>query len=224
MTSEVHVKTLRYVLLVLVLFPFFVIADDDDDDSMGWLVPANSAAKNFFGTLRVGYGDNDYPGSNQDGSVTGVRADENDTVFSISGGYRFTDNVAIQAAYHDFGNSEFSGTSSGGPSWEAGPVSALHDADGWELGVLGRWPVSDRWYVLGFVGYLFWESKETFVETSGISVLEESGSDVSYALGVEYDVGMRDRFFYRFMGAHHQVGDFGYNINSASAEIVYVFP
>jgi hypothetical protein len=187
-------------------------------------VPANSAAKNFYGSLRVGYGDNDYPGSNQDGSVTGVQSDENDTVFSVSGGYRFNDNVSIQAAYHDFGNSEFSGNSAGGPSWDPGPVSALHDANGWELGILGRWPVADRWYLLGFVGYLFWDSKETFVETSGVSVLEESGSDVSYALGFEYDVGMRDRFLYRFMGSHHEVGDFGYNVNSASAEIVYLFP
>ena len=205
------------------MIPFVAIADDDDD-STGMFVPANSAAKNFYGTVRLGFGDNDYPGSNQDGSVTGVQSDENDTVFSVSGGYKFSDNVAVQVAYHDFGNSDFSGTSSGGPSWDAGPVSALHDATGWELGILGRWPVSDRWYALGFIGILSWDSKETFVESSGVSVLEESGSDVSYALGFEYDAGMRDRFLYRFMGAHHEVGDFGYNVNSASAELVYLFP
>ena len=33
-----------------------------------------------------------------------------------------------------------------------------------------------------------------------------------------------DRILYRFMGSHHKVGDFGYDVNSASAEFVYRFP
>ena len=214
---------LRFAAMIAVLIAPAAMAGDDDNGP-GVFVPANTAAKDFYGSVRLGYGDNDSPGSNQDGSVTNVQTDENDTVFSVSGGYRITDNFAVQATYHDFGESEFRGESSGGISWDPGPVSAIQDANGWELGVLGRWPLSDRWYMLGYVGYLFWDSKEVFEESGGTSVLEESGSDVSYALGFEFDHGLQDRIVYRFMGGHHEVGDLGYNVNSVSAEIVYVFP
>ena len=116
--------------------------------------------------------------------MSNVLEDENDTVYSFFGGYQFNEYVAIQGGYTDFGESTFSGTSSGGPSWDPGPVSAVHEADGWELGVLGRWPITQRWYALGFVGYLWWESKEAFVESTGTSSISESGSDVTTALAL----------------------------------------
>ena len=216
-------KLIRSALLMLALIPVAAIAQEDDDKK-GWTVPAGTPAQNFYGGLRLGYGDNDSPGSNQDGSVTSVKTDENDLVYAIFGGYQFTDNLSVQTAYHDFGESTFSGTSSGGISWDPGAVSAVQDANGWELGILGRWPISERWYVLGFVGYLWWDSSEVFVESTGTSVLNESGSDVSYALGLEYDTGQKDKLLYRFMGSHHQVGDLGYDVNAASAEIVWLFP
>lgn len=197
---------------------------DDDESSMGATVPSGTAAQNFYGGVSLGLGDNDYPASNQDGSVTNVSSDKRDTVYALSFGYQLNENVAIQGGYHDLGESTFAGDSSGGTSWEAGPVSALHDADAWDLGVLGRWPISDRWYALGFLGWTWWESKETFVETSATTVVNESGGDFTYAIGLEFDIGMKDRVVYRFMGGHHEVGDFGYEINSASAEIVYRFP
>ncbi|EGG98773.1 hypothetical protein imdm_1924 [gamma proteobacterium IMCC2047] len=43
-------------------------------------------------------------------------------------------------------------------------------------------------------------------------------------MGFEYDIGLKDRVVYRFMGSHHKVGDQGYDVNSATAEIVYRFP
>lgn len=217
------ISYLHFVVL-LSFASLAVAADDDDNSGTGWFVPADTGAKNFYGSLKFGAGDNDYPPSNQDGSVTNVSSDDRDTVWGVTFGYQINDNLAVQGAHQNFGESTFSGDSSGGPSWEAGPVSALHESDGWELGVMGRWPINDRWYALGYLGWLWWDSKETFVETSGISVLEESGGDFTYALGFEYDVGLKERVVYRFMGSHHEVGDFGYDVNAASAEIVYRFP
>lgn len=200
-------------------------ADDHDDDKRGAMsASGNPRTTNFFVAGRLGYGDNDYPGSNQDGSVTNVSSDSNDITLAVTGGYYLNENVAVQAGYHNFGESDFAGDSSGGPSWEAGPVSALHESDGWELGVMGRWPIADRWYALGFVGWLWWESKETFVEASATTVVSESGGDVTYAVGLEYDTGQRNKLFYRFMGSHHQVGEFGYDVNGVSAEMIWRFP
>ena len=199
-------------------------AADDDNNKAGLLIPSNSAAKNFYGGASFGFGNNDYPDSNQDGSVTGVSEDNSDSVYSFFAGYQLSEYLAIEGGYTDFGESTFAGTSSGGPSWEAGQVSALHESDGWQLGVLGRWPLTDRWYARGYVGWLWWESSETFVETSATTTVSESGSDATFALGFEWDAGLKDRILYRFMGSHSQVGETGYDINTASGEIVYRFP
>ena len=220
-----HDKTTQLILAACcALAPFTCHAADDSDDTPGLFIPSNTAAKNFYGGISLGTGSNDYPNSNQDGSVTGVSEDKRDTVYSFFGGYQLNDYFAIEGGYTDFGESTFAGTSSGGPSWEAGPVSALPESDGWQLGVLGRWPITNRWYALGYVGWLWWESKETFVETSATTTVTESGGDATVSLGLEWDAGLKDRILYRFMGSHSQVGELGYDINTASGEIVYRFP
>lgn len=196
----------------------------DDREGEGWFIPKNTPAKNFYGGVGIQFAKNDAPDSNQDGSVTGVQTDETGIGYDLFVGYQINDTVAIQGGYRDLGEAEFSGTSSGGPSWAPGSVRTDHEADGWELGVMGRWPITDRWYALGFLGWFWWESTETYNESGVISQLKESGSDVTFALGFEYDVGLKDRIVYRFMGSHHQVGDLGHDVNGASAEMVYRFP
>lgn len=47
---------------------------------------------------------------------------------------------------------------------------------------------------------------------------------MTYALGFEFDHGLKDRIVYRFMGSHHEVGNDDYNINSAMASVIYRFP
>lgn len=223
--SSAQVKIPAILLLSLslaVLFPVAVSAADDD--AKGWFIPKDTVAKNFYVGARAGLNDNDFPDSNQDGSVTGVSTDGSGTTTGLFIGYQINDHLAVEGGYRDFGKSDFNGVSSGGPSWSAGPVSALHEADGWELGVMGRWPLTDRWYALGYVGWNWWESKETFIEGTVVTTENNSGGDVAYALGLEYDIGLKDRIVYRFMGAYHAVDDSGYNINSATAEIVYRFP
>jgi len=214
--------------LALVLCPMAtLLADnhDDDDETMGWFVPSGTPFKNFYGGVRVGYGNIDYPDSNQDGSVTNVSTDDTDIVSSVMVGYQVNDYVGVQAGFQDFGESDFSGTADGsGESWVAGDVSANLQSDGWEVGVMGRWPINERWAAFGFIGWLWWESTETFDENGFVTVEKDSGSDATVALGVEYDIGMKDRVVYRFSGSHHQVDDTGYDINSAGAEIIYRFP
>lgn len=223
MATTIRPTAAVFLASIAALLPFWATADDDD--SMGWFIPSGTPAKNFYAGARLGYGDIDYPDSNQDGSVTGVSTDDSDIVGSLSVGYQINDYIGVQGAYQDFGESDFSGVSDGsGESWVAGNVSANLDADGWELGVVGRWPISDRWYALAFVGWLWWDSTETFNENGFITVESESGDDLTYAGGLEYDIGLPDRIVYRFMLTHHEVDVTSYDINSAAAEIVYRFP
>jgi len=218
-------KKITVIFATSLLFVFSsvtVLASDDDDK--GWFVPSGTAAKNAYVGVGVGQSKSNSPDSNQDGSVTGITTDETDISTGIIFGYQINDNVAIQGGYTNLGETDFQGTSSGGDSWLAGPVRTLQEADGWEFGVLGRWPISERWYVLGYIGSYWWENKETYTESGFVSTLNETGNDFSYALGFEFDAGLKDRIVYRFMGAHHQVGNDNYDVNGVNAEIVYRFP
>jgi OOP family OmpA-OmpF porin len=209
---------------ILLPFPGGAQAKDEDQKGMGWFVPQGTPAKNFYFGARVAYDKSNFPDSNQDGSVSGVSTDTTGTGVGLFAGYQFNDYVAVEGGYRDFGKSDFRGTSSGGPSWSAGPVSATNEVKAWELGVWGRWPIAPRWYALGYLGWSKWDSKETFVEGTFVSVEENSGGDVAFAIGLEYDVGLKDRFVYRFTGANHKVDDSGYRVNSLAAELVYRFP
>jgi len=226
--SSIIASTKKNIITIMVttLSIFFIsgIALAADDDNQRKLFPAGTAAKNFYGGVGIGMGRTNSPDSNQDGSVTGISTDKSTVGAGLFFGYQINDNVAVQGGYRDFGDDSFSGVSSGGPSWSAGPVSTDHEATAWELGILGRWPVSKRWYALGFIGMSWWKSRETYNESGIISTLSESGSNATYALGFEFDAGLKNRIVYRFMGSHHEVGNDNYDINSASAAIIYRFP
>ena len=210
-------------LLSMLFFSGMALAADDDEEK-GWFIPKGTPAKNFYGGAGIGIANNDAPDANQDGSVSGVDTEETGVGAGAFIGYQLFDKLAVQGGYRDLGNSEFTGTSSGGPSWAAGPVKTKQEADGWELGVMGRWPISNRWYALGFVGWFWWESKETYFESIGTSSVTESGSDITYALGFEFDHGLKDRIVYRFMGSHHEVGNDNYDVTGVSAAVIYRFP
>jgi OOP family OmpA-OmpF porin len=198
----------------------------EDDEEKGWFIPKNTAAKNFYGGIGVGGNRSDAPDSNQDGSVSGLSTDKSGITSGVFLGYQATNNLAVEGGYRDLGESEFTGTASGaGSSWTiAGPVRTKQEADGWELGVMGRWPISQRWYALGYVGMYWWENKETYYESGFVSSIKENGNDITYALGFEFDHGLKDRIVYRFMGSHHEVGNDNYNVNTASAAVIYRFP
>lgn len=227
-TGRCHKSRWQYALLlplsVVALSSGDALAKDDEDKGAGWFVPQGTPLKNFYVGGRLAVDKSNFPASNQDGSVTGVTTERTGTGSGVFAGYQMNEYVSVEGGYRSFGKSDFKGTSSGGPSWSAGPVQATNDASAWDLGVWGRWPIAPRWYALGYVGWSAWKSKETFVEGSFVSVQEDSGGDAAFAIGLEYDVGLKDRFVYRFTGTNHKIDDSSYKINSLAAELVYRFP
>lgn len=212
------------VLLSTLCFSGMAFAADDDDEQRV-LVPRFPAAKNFYGGLGLGLVTNDTPDAWQDGSLTEIDDDKSDTSLSFVFGYQINEYFAVQGAYRDLGESGLDAISDGeGDSWSEGEVGGVQEADGWELGILGRWPISQRWYALGIIGIYSWKNTETFWENDFRSSISESGTSMTYALGFEYDVGLKNRFTYRFMGSHHAVGDDDYDVNGASATLIYRFP
>jgi hypothetical protein len=193
-------------------------------NAWGAIIPEGTPAKDFYGGASAAYVSSNAPSSNNDGSVTGISTDQTDVAGKVYAGVNVTDNVALEVTYQDFGSSSFSATSSGGPSWSAGAVSTKHEADGFSLSAITRVPLKERHTLLLRLGWLWWHSKESYTESSGPSISENSGSDLTIGIGLEYDPGLLDRIVYRTEIEQHRVDDASYDLTTASFGICYRFP
>ena len=92
--------------------------------------------------------------------------DKKDTAWRVLGGYQFNRYFAAELGYHDLGEASASGSSLEGNAWEV-------------VGI-GAYPVIDKLSVYGKLGLYRGE-----LESSGA---KETNSDLTYGLGVQYDV------------------------------------
>ena len=74
------------------------------------------------------------------------------------------------------------------------------------------------------MGWYWWKNEETYYENGFVSSDTDKGSDVTFAIGFEYDVGVKDRFVYRIMGSQHKIGNHGDDVVGVGAELIYLFP
>lgn len=94
--------------------------------------------------------------------------DASDTAFKAFGGYRANQYFAAELEYIDGGKPEDGGLEI--------------DISGWNLSVLGSWPVTEQVDVFAKLGVLFWDAK-----ARGFG--DDSGEDFSYGVGVDYKFG-----------------------------------
>ncbi len=185
------------------------------------IVP-ESNAKGAYGKVVAGVGNNtDLKDSWDDGSLSNRDSDMLSPAYRVVAGYQINPNVAAEAAYHDLGRFELSAVSDGsGNSWSPGNISGKQEADGWSLSVTGRWPISERWTLVGTIGMFWWESEETYNENGFISSSSESGESVTFTGGVEFDHGHKDRIVYTAELGHNRVGDDDLDVISGFAGVL----
>jgi OOP family OmpA-OmpF porin len=94
--------------------------------------------------------------------------DGSDTAFKLFGGYRMNQYFATELEYIDGGKPDDSG-------FEI-------DISGFNLSVLGSWPVTEQFDVFAKLGVLFWDA-----EARGFG--DESGEDFSYGIGADFKFG-----------------------------------
>ncbi|HEY5673390.1 MAG TPA: outer membrane beta-barrel protein [Malonomonas sp.] len=188
------------------------------------IVPEGTVAKNFYAGFGVGGSDSNAADSNDDGSVSGIATSDTDVMGKLFFGYLFNQYLAVEASYQDFGETDFVATSTGGPSWAAGPVRTDQEAQAYDLTAIGRWPISERWAFIGKLGWSWWENKETYTEGAFVSSEKTHGNNFTYGGGLEFDHGYKDRIVYRFELDHHEVGNDDYDVNTATANFIYRFP
>lgn len=157
------------------------------------LAPPESAAEvgGYFG-VTAGQTDADFGVSDfDDGSITSGSVDDTDTGTKLFGGYRFTENAAIEGGIVDLGEITFNGISNGfGVLYFAGPVAFDIEADGlFVAGVFGR--TFDKGAVFVKIGYMMWDAELTLVDSGGPLSADDDGTDLMFGFGGEYRVNDR---------------------------------
>jgi OOP family OmpA-OmpF porin len=94
--------------------------------------------------------------------------DGSDTSWKLFGGYRMNPYFATELEYIDGGQPDDSGLEI--------------DISGFNLSVLGSWPVSEQFDVFAKLGMLFWDA-----DARGFG--DESGEDFSYGVGADFKFG-----------------------------------
>jgi len=118
----------------------------------------------------------------------GISCDDTDTATKIFGGYKLNQNFAVELAYADLGKASL-----GIPG-----ASGDYKATTWDILAVGILPINQQFSVLGKIGVANWSVDANYNLTLaglGSGSLSASGSDITYALGVQYDfsdkVGLR---------------------------------
>ena len=105
--------------------------------------------------------------------------DKKDTAFRILGGYQINRNFAAELGYQDLGKVTLS----------APGVSFNIKANVWELVGIGAYPFANQFSGYGKLGAYHGESKASAaVAGFGSGSLKETNTDLTFGLGVQYDV------------------------------------
>ena len=129
--------------------------------------PYNSATPSFV-DLSIGSSDFSKP-SNGFGVYS---SDQRATAYSLSvGSYVFSPNWGLAAGYTDFGSVNRAGGTT--------------TANGFNLDLIGRLPLSTSWSLVGKVGTLYGHTNVTSAPASRVSAGSESDYGWNYGLGVE---------------------------------------
>jgi hypothetical protein len=90
----------------------------------------------------------------------------NDFAYKVFAGFDFNPYIGVEGGY----------LNGGSPSDRGFDI----EVDGWDLAVLGKWPVSDQFEIFARLGYVWWDA-----EADGFG--SDSGEDLMYGLGVGFD-------------------------------------
>ena len=98
--------------------------------------------------------------------------DDGDTAYSAHIGSYFNENFGLELGYTDFGSINRAG----------GETSAR----GINLSLVGKYPITPEFNVLGKIGTTYSDTDVSASPTSGVATGSENGFGLSYGLGVEY--------------------------------------
>ncbi len=110
-------------------------------------------------------------------------ADDTDTSYSIRGGYRFHENLAMEFGFTYLGSAKADGTL---------PPAVLFNThlESWayDVAAVGTWPVSEQISVFGRIGFASWKREADIFIGGGVGFtsMSDSGTDPVYGFGAEF--------------------------------------
>ncbi len=107
------------------------------------------------------------------GNGTGLyNFDKKDSAYGINAGTYLNDYVGVELGYTNFGNAQRGGGET--------------EAQGVNLSLIGRLPVSQSFNLLGKLGTTYSRTEVSSLPGSGITAGKEDGFGLSYGVGAEY--------------------------------------
>jgi OOP family OmpA-OmpF porin len=144
----------------------------------GVLATPYASAQGFIGGA-IGQGDIDDEVTT--GLITSGTVDGKDSAWKIFGGYMFNRHFGVELAYVDLGEATYSG------QFGVQPVTGgTVEMNGFNVSVLGAYPVSEQFSIFGKVGLFAWEAQARDT-TSGVPFsATRDGADISFGVGAGY--------------------------------------
>lgn len=183
-------------------------------------VPAAHAGEDSGGYFGAAIGQasvSDY--CSDTGGIVVASCDNRDTSFKIFGGYRFTRNVAVEVAYVDLGKYRASG------SVFAVPFDVNTELTGVTVQAVGIVPFGNEFSLMGRVGAIFWDLKDSGTAGPFSAGSSDRGVDVALGVGAQYkftpNFGVRADFdYYPNLGNSNTGED---TVTAVSIGVVFLF-
>jgi OOP family OmpA-OmpF porin len=137
----------------------------------------SAAAMDWYGGVGLGLGK-----SKDDFTAIDIVDDDKDIAWKLFGGYQFQPNAAVELGYVDFGEYKGKGTFLGSP------VTDKFSPAGFDLSLVGKFPVGRDVSVLGRIGAMRWDVDDK-ISVPGVGSGSESktGVDATFGIGAQFD-------------------------------------
>ncbi len=183
------------------------------------VVPAVCSGDDSGGYFGAAVGRASLSDSCSDAGVTLATCDDKDTAFKVFGGYRFTRNVAMEAAYVDLGKYRATG------SFGGFPFDFKTEITGVTAQAVGIVPFGNEFSLMGRIGAIFWNLSTSGTLGGFPGRVDDTGVDLALGAGVQYkfarNFGVRaDLDYYPNLGNNNTGED---NVTAASIGVVFLF-
>ena len=166
------------------------------------LAPVTTFADNgFFLTASVG-------SAELTEDFDGFDIDADSTAYRITVGWRFSDYLAVEGGYHNFG--EFEQTF----DIEGTPTDVSLKADGFTFGGVGSLPLGDRFALFARAGVFFWDGDADINDVS-----QASPEDTNLYLGAGARLALSERLALTADGSRYDLGDASSTVFSIGIDI-----
>lgn len=157
------------------------------------------------------------------GGLTDLEDEDSDRGYKFFAGYQFNDHIALEAGYADLG--DFGLKVARAP--DTGTMTGATSYKGYNLDLVGTWPLTQRLSAFGRVGAFRYETEENFVGTESLAAsLSRDDKDTGYKFGAGLEYSFTERLSARLEAERYRIedmlGDHG-NVNLYSVGLVYRF-